>query len=57
MGFLVHPPLNENEAFYVEYRGDGRYEFKYFMSNEAGDWGPIFSVTWTLPMGSVGILR
>lgn len=57
MGFLVHPPLNENEAFYVEYRGDGRYEFKYFMSNEAGDWGPIFSVTWTLPMGSVGIMR
>lgn len=57
LGLLVHPPLEENEAFYVEYRGDGRYEFKYFMSNPAGSWGPIFSVTWTLPMGSIGMMR
>ena len=57
LGFLVHPPLKENEAFYVEYRGDGRYEFKYFMSNAAGAWGPIFSVTWTLPIGSIGMMR
>jgi hypothetical protein len=57
LGFLTHPPLNENEAFYVEYRGDGRYEFKFFMSNATGGWGPIFSVTWTLPMGSVGMMR
>ena len=57
LGFLSHPPLNENEAFYVEYRGDGRYEFKYFMSNPAGGWGPIFSVVWTLPIGSIGMMR
>lgn len=57
LGFLVHPPLNENEAYYVEYLGDGRYEFKYFMSNPEGEWGPVFSVTWTLPLGSVGMIR
>lgn len=57
LGFLAHPPLNENEAYYVEYQGDGRYDFRYFMSNPAGGWGPIFSVTWTLPMGSIGVMR
>jgi hypothetical protein len=57
LGFLVYPPLNKHEAFYVEYRGDGRYEFKYFMSTPAGGWGPIFSVTWTMPIGSVGMMR
>jgi hypothetical protein len=57
LGFLVHPPLNENEAYYVEYLGDGRYAFKYFMSNPLGEWGPIFSVTWTLPVGTVGMMR
>lgn len=57
LGFLVYPPLKKNEAFYVEHRGDGRYEFKYFVANPAGGWGPIFSVTWTLPIGSVGMMR
>jgi hypothetical protein len=57
LGFLCHPPLEENEAFYVEYRGDGRYEFRYFMSSPGGGWGPLFSVTWTLPLGSVGMMR
>lgn len=57
LGFLVHPPLNENEAFYVEYNGDGRYEFRYFMSDPSGAWGPIFSVRWALPIGSVGTIK
>jgi hypothetical protein len=57
LGFLAHPPLEANEAYYVEYRGDGRYEFKYFMSNASGGWAPLFAVTWTLPIGSVGVMR
>lgn len=57
LGHLVYPPLEEHEAFYVEYRGDGRYEFKYFMREPSGNWGPIFSVTWTMPMGSIGMMR
>ena len=56
-GFLVHPPLTEQEAFYVEYAGDGRYEFRYFMSDASGSWGPLFFVTWTLPIGSVGMMK
>lgn len=57
LGFLVYPPLEENEAYYVDYQGDGRFQFKYFMSNPVGGWDPIFSVTWTLPVGSIGMMR
>ena len=57
LGFLAHPPLNEHEAFHVEYAGDGRYEFRYFMRDPVGAWGPIFAVTWTLPIGSVGVMK
>lgn len=57
LGVLVHPPLNEDEAYYVEYRGDGRYEFKYFIRDAAGAWGPLFAAAWTLPLGSVGMIR
>ncbi|NNF13479.1 MAG: hypothetical protein HKN72_09655 [Gemmatimonadetes bacterium] len=57
LGHLVYPPLEEHEAYYVEHRGDGRYEFKYFMRERSGNWGPVFSVTWTMPMGSIGMMR
>jgi len=57
LGYLVYPPLEENEAFYVDYQGNGRYEFKYFMSNPTGGWDPIFSVSWELPIASVGMIQ
>lgn len=57
LGFLVYPPLKEHEAYYIEYEGDGRYRFKYFMRNRSGGWDPFFSVLWTLPVGSIGMMR
>lgn len=57
LGYLVYPPLEKSEAFYVGYQGDGRYEFKYFMSNPKGGWDQIFSVSWELPIASVGMLQ
>ena len=57
LGYLVYPPLEKKEAFYVEYQGDGRYEFKYFMSNPQGDWDRFFSVSWKLPVASVGMIQ
>ncbi len=57
LGYLVYPPLEKNEAYFVDYHGDGRYEFKYFMSNPKGGWDPYFSVTWKLPIGSVGRMQ
>lgn len=57
LGYLVYPPLEPNEAYHVEYGGNGRYDFRYFMRNQAGAWGPVFSVTWTLPVGGLGMIR
>jgi hypothetical protein len=57
LGFLVYPPLEKNEAFHIEYRGDGQYEFRYFLSNPAGNWDTIFSVVVALPVGSIGMIK
>lgn len=57
LGYLVYPPLEENQAFYADYQGDGSYGFKYFMSNSMGGWEPIFFVQWELPIGSVGMIH
>jgi hypothetical protein len=57
MGYLVYPPLEKHEAFFVEYHGEGLYEFKYFLANPAGKWEPLFAVQWALPVGSIGKLR
>jgi len=57
MGFLVYPPLEPNESFHIEFQGDGRYQFMYFLSRPGGKWEPIFSVTMVLPVGSVGMIK
>ena len=56
MGYLVYPPLEEHEAYFVEFLGEGQYEFKYFLKNPAGKWEPLFAVRWSLPVGSIGKL-
>ncbi len=53
-GFLVHPPLNENESFHVGYEGEGRYRFVYSVNPTGSKWEPIFSVTFQLPAGGMG---
>jgi len=45
LGFLVYPPLEPNESYHVEFQGDGRYRFAYFLSNPKGKWDAIFAVT------------
>jgi hypothetical protein len=57
LGFLVYPPLEPNESYHVEFQGDGRYQFVYFLSNPRGQWDPIFSVTIALPVGSLGMIK
>lgn len=54
LGFLVYPALEKHEAFFVEYLGDGVYQFKYFLADAAGKWEPLFGVRWQLPIGSIG---
>lgn len=57
LGFLVYPPLEPNESYHVEFQGDGRYQFVYFLSSPKGKWDPIFSVTIVQPVGSLGMIK
>ena len=56
LGFLVYPPLDQKESFHIEYQGEGRYQFIYFVSIP-GKWEPIFSVAIVFPMGSIGMIK
>lgn len=57
LGLLVYPPLEENESFDVEFQGDGRYVFTYYMGSVGKGWQPIFRITITLPVGAVGKVK
>ena len=57
LGLLVYPPLEENEAFHVEFQGDGRYLFTFYMGSPATRWQPMFRITMTLPIGGIGKVR
>src|ERR1051326_2694371 len=57
LGFLVYPPLEPNESFHLEFEGEGRYQFSYFMSSPSGRWDPIFTLTIALPVGSIGMIK
>jgi hypothetical protein len=57
LGFLVYPPLEPHESFHLEFQGDGRYQFTYFLSGVNGKWEPLFSLTITLPLSSMGMLK
>ena len=57
LGFLVFPPVHANESFVVEFQGEGRYQFTYYLSDPAGKWEPLFAITMSLPVGSIGMIR
>lgn len=57
LGLLVYPPLQEHEAFEVEFQGDGRYLFTFFMGSPSTQWQPIFRTTMALPLGGIGKIK
>src|SRR5579872_1087213 len=57
LGFLVYPPLEPHESFHLEFLGDGQYRFTYFLSGVKGKWEPLFALTLTLPVSSMGMLK
>jgi hypothetical protein len=57
LGFMVHPPLEANESYLMEFQGEGRYQFTYFLSAEAAHWEPIFAIALTLPLGGIGMIK
>jgi hypothetical protein len=57
LGFLVFPPLEPHESFLVEFNGDGQYRFTYFLQQASAAPQPLFVITLTLPLGSIGPIR
>ena len=58
LGFLVYPPLERIESFYVAYQGDGQVRADVFPERPPMRRArPIFSVALHLPMGSIGMVR
>jgi hypothetical protein len=57
LGFLVYPPLEPHESFHLEFEGDGRYQFAYFLRGPAGDWQALFSLIVALPVGGIGMTK
>lgn len=57
LGFLVYPALEAHESFVVEFQGEGRYQFSYFLGREGGQWEPIFAIALVLPAGGIGRIK
>jgi hypothetical protein len=57
LGYLVFPPLEPHESFYLEFLGDGRYDFTYSLGTPAGKWAALFTLSVTLPIGSMGQIK
>jgi hypothetical protein len=57
LGFLVYPPLTPEESFSLEYKGEGRYQFAYYVNPSGSKWEAVFSVTTILPVGGIGAMR
>ena len=56
-GFMVYAPMDPKESIHVSYEGDGAYKFVYYTQLQGGQTSPIFSVTLTLPVGGVGVMK
>jgi hypothetical protein len=57
LGFLIYPPLEPHESFYIGYEGEGRYRFGYYVKPHGGKWEAIFSVAVVFPLGGIGKFR
>ena len=57
MGFMVYAPLEPKESLYIEYEGEGRYKFVYYLQTQDGKPTPLFQVTMSLSVGGVGMVK
>ena len=57
LGWLVFPALEPHESYLIEFLGEGRYQFSYFLAPTEGQWEPVFAVAIALPAGGVGVIR
>ncbi len=54
---MVYAPLEPKESLYLEYEGDGRYKFVYYLLTQDNTRTPIFQITMSLPVGGVGMVK
>lgn len=54
---MVYAPLEPKESLYIEYEGDGRYKFVYYLQTQDGKRTPLFQVTMSLSVGGVGMVK
>lgn len=57
LGLMVYPPLESNESYLIEFQGEGRYQFTYFVTGAAGQWEPVFALAMSLPLGGIGMIK
>jgi hypothetical protein len=57
LGFMVYAPLEPKESLFVEFEGDGRYRFVYYLLTSNGKRTPIFQVTMALSVGGIGMMK
>src|SRR4051812_45814603 len=57
LGFMVYAPLEPKESLYLEYEGEGRYKFVYYLQTQGGQRTPLFQVTMSLSVGGVGMVK
>jgi hypothetical protein len=57
LGFLVYAPLEPHESYHLEFAGDGRYQFTYFLRAPAGAWQPLFTLAVVMAVGGIGMTK
>lgn len=57
LGALVYPPLEENEQFSIGYEGEGVYEFGYAANPTGKKWEQVFTITYRLAVGGIGMRK
>ena len=57
LGVMVYPPLELTESYVIEFQGEGKYQFTYFISGGGGHWEPVFALAMSLPLGGVGMIK
>src|SRR5262245_48455941 len=55
LGALVYPSLSEKEQFQIGFEGEGVYHFGYSMNPTGAKWEQLFTVTYRLAMGGIGM--
>ena len=57
LGVMVYPPLEVSESYVIEFQGEGKYQFTYFLAGGAAHWEPVFALAMSLPLGGVGMIK